>query len=64
MDERVNSEEVVFTSYKFGELWSTNSGVYGDGLATIYAPNARNRRNAFDKFDSWDSYLTTDDRNH
>ena len=28
---------------------STNSGVYGDGLATIYAPNGRNRRNAFDR---------------
>jgi len=30
---------------KFGELWSTNSGVYGDRLATIYAPNARNSGN-------------------
>ena len=34
---RVNSAEV-----RSGELWSTNSGVYCDGLATIYAPNARN----------------------
>ena len=43
-----------------GELWSTNSGVYCDGLATIYAPNERNRRNAFD---SWDSHSTMDRRN-
>ena len=32
---------------KFGELWSTNSGVHGDGLATIYVPNARNDRTRF-----------------
>jgi len=44
---------------KFDELWSSNSGVYGDGLVTIYAPNARNRRNAFD---SGDSHSTTDGR--
>jgi len=24
---------------KFGELWSSNSGVYGDGLVTIYVLN-------------------------
>jgi len=45
---------------KFRELWSTNSGVYGDGLATIYAPNVWNRWNTFD---SWDSHSTTDGRN-
>ena len=45
---------------KTGELRSTNFGVYGDGLATICAPNARNRRNAFD---CWNSYSTIDGRN-
>jgi len=40
---------LLSTSYKkFGKLWSTNSGDYGDYLATICAPNVRNRRNAFD----------------
>jgi len=34
-----------------------NSGVYSDGLATIYAPNA-----IFD-FDFWDSHSTMDGRN-
>ena len=46
---RVNNAEVLcLHRIKFGELWSTNSGVYGDGLATIYAPNVRYRRKAFD----------------
>jgi len=44
---RINSTEVLSTSYK-NLNWSTNSGVYVDGLVTIYVPNVRNRRNAFD----------------
>ena len=42
------------------KIWwtlATNSGIYGDGLATIYAQHARNRQNAFD---AWVSYSTTD----
>ena len=57
---RFNSVDGLSTSFKnlvnFGPL----IGVYGDYLATIYAPNARNHRNAFD---SWDSRSTMDDRN-
>ena len=45
---------------KIGELRSTNSGVYGDGLSTIYVPSAGNRRKAFDH---WDSHSTMDGRN-
>jgi len=48
VDERINSAEVLsILCKKFSELWSSNSGAHGDGLGTIYAPNARNRRNAF-----------------
>jgi len=52
-NRRVSSTEVLSTSYKN----LVNFGPLTDGLATIYAPNARNRRNAFD---SWDSHSTTD----
>ena len=58
--DALTAHKSVYIVKKFGELWSINFGVYGDGLATIYAPNVRNRQNAFD---TWDSYSTTDDRN-
>jgi len=52
MDGRIGKRMGALTAQKsclhrikFGELGFTDSGVYGDGLATIHA---RNRRNAFD----------------